>query len=87
MYGGTRMELWIVHDDRDQVDILQSSFFDVGFDFDDTVEEYIDRIQYSFVDVIDEQRSNGRWIIIGRPPSSTTSATFPRMTILGSFFL
>ncbi|PKU76442.1 hypothetical protein MA16_Dca001045 [Dendrobium catenatum] len=76
-----------VHDDQDQVDILQSPLFDVGFDFDDTIEDYIDRIQYTLVDVIDEQRSKGRWIIIGRPSSSTAPATYPRTTILGSFFL
>ncbi|KAH0453290.1 hypothetical protein IEQ34_017614 [Dendrobium chrysotoxum] len=67
----------LVHDDRDQIDILQSPFFDVCFDFDDTVEEYIDRIQYTLVDVIDEQRSKGRWIITGRPPSSIAPATSP----------
>ncbi|PKU71153.1 GDP-mannose transporter GONST4 [Dendrobium catenatum] len=33
-----------VHDDRGQVDIHQSPFFDVGFDFDDTVEDYLNRI-------------------------------------------
>ncbi|KAH0455177.1 hypothetical protein IEQ34_015209 [Dendrobium chrysotoxum] len=71
-----------VHDDRGQVDILQSPFFDVGFDFDDTVEEYIDRIQYDLVDVIDEQRSKGRWIIYGHPPPPPIPVTSPATTTL-----
>ncbi|PKU61088.1 hypothetical protein MA16_Dca020461 [Dendrobium catenatum] len=66
-----------VHDDQGQVDILQSPFFDVGFDFDDTIEDYIDRIHYTLVDVIDEQRSKGRWIIDGRPPAPPNPASFP----------
>ncbi|KAH0449672.1 hypothetical protein IEQ34_020364 [Dendrobium chrysotoxum] len=80
--GEPEWNFGFVHDDRGQVDILQSPFFDVGFDFDDTVEEYIDRIQYDLVDVIDEQRSKGRWIIYGHPPPPPIPATSPATTTL-----
>ncbi|KAH0466501.1 hypothetical protein IEQ34_003739 [Dendrobium chrysotoxum] len=34
----------LVLDEQDNIDILHSPFFDVGFDYDHTVEEYLDRI-------------------------------------------
>ncbi|KAI0491509.1 hypothetical protein KFK09_025769 [Dendrobium nobile] len=51
------------YDNNGRVNILRSQFFDVGFDFDDTVEEYLDRILPTLVDSIDEHFSIYTWII------------------------
>ncbi|PKU72381.1 hypothetical protein MA16_Dca025584 [Dendrobium catenatum] len=59
-----------VHNDRGQVDIHQSPFFDVGFDFDDTVEGYLNRILPTLVDVIDEQFEDYSWTVNGYPSVS-----------------
>ncbi|PKU62323.1 hypothetical protein MA16_Dca026506 [Dendrobium catenatum] len=56
------------YDNQGRVNILRSPFFDVGFDFDDTVEEYLDRILPTLVDSIDDHFSVYTWIIKGRPP-------------------
>ncbi|PKU85513.1 hypothetical protein MA16_Dca003253 [Dendrobium catenatum] len=69
------------YDRNGRIDILRSPFFDVGFDFDDTPEEYLDRILPTLVDSIDDHFSVYTWIIEGRPsaPSNPTSnpATSP----------
>ncbi|PKU75450.1 hypothetical protein MA16_Dca023212 [Dendrobium catenatum] len=70
------------YDRNGRVNILRSQFFDVGFDFDDTVDEYLDRILPTLVDSIDEHFSVYTWIIKGRstvpppPPRSSSTATF-----------
>ncbi|KAH0458572.1 hypothetical protein IEQ34_011386 [Dendrobium chrysotoxum] len=63
----------LVLDDQDNIDILRSPFFDVGFDYETTVEEYFGRIHIPLVDTIDDQRSKGKWTIVGR----FTPATIP----------
>ncbi|XP_028550795.1 uncharacterized protein LOC110108656 [Dendrobium catenatum] len=76
------------YDNNGMVNILRSQFFDVGFDFDDTVEEYLDRILPTLVDSIDEHFSVYTWIIKGRstvPPPPPRS--FPTATFLGTSIL
>ncbi|PKU88040.1 hypothetical protein MA16_Dca019490 [Dendrobium catenatum] len=53
------------YDNRGRVNILRSPFFDIGFDFDDTVEEYLDRILPALVESIDDHFSIYTWIIEG----------------------
>ncbi|KAH0453555.1 hypothetical protein IEQ34_017879 [Dendrobium chrysotoxum] len=72
----------LVLDEDDNIDILRSPFFDVGFDFDDTVEEYFDRIHITLVDTIDDQRAKGRWTILGR----LTTASLPDTPPLRGYF-
>ncbi|KAH0451298.1 hypothetical protein IEQ34_018597 [Dendrobium chrysotoxum] len=66
-----------VDSDDDNIDILRSPFFDVGFDFDNTVEEYFDRIHITLVDTIDDQRKKGRWTILGRLTTVSPPDTSP----------
>ncbi|KAH0433263.1 hypothetical protein IEQ34_027070 [Dendrobium chrysotoxum] len=67
----------LVLDENDNVDILRSPFFDVGFDFDNTVEEYFDKIHITLVDTIDDQRKKGRWTILGRFTTISPPDTSP----------
>ncbi|KAH0469090.1 hypothetical protein IEQ34_002322 [Dendrobium chrysotoxum] len=67
----------LVLDEDDNIDILRSPFFDVGFDFDNTVEEYFDRIHITLVDTIDDQRTKGRWTILGRSTTASPPDTPP----------
>ncbi|KAH0456982.1 hypothetical protein IEQ34_014889 [Dendrobium chrysotoxum] len=78
--GGVFVPEWdygLVLDEHDNIDILRSPFFDVGFNFDNTIEEYFERIHITLVDTIDDQRKKGRWTIFGRattvsPPATST---------------
>ncbi|KAH0466250.1 hypothetical protein IEQ34_006353 [Dendrobium chrysotoxum] len=62
------------YDEYGQIGILQSPFFDPGFGFDFTVEEYVERILYTLANVVEEQLSSAPWQITGRytPPPPTT---------------
>ncbi|KAL0906515.1 hypothetical protein M5K25_025013 [Dendrobium thyrsiflorum] len=53
-----------VYNDQGQVDILKSPFFDINLEIDRTVEEYVDRIVFSFAAAIDEQLSPIQWRIV-----------------------
>ncbi|PKU87532.1 hypothetical protein MA16_Dca018063 [Dendrobium catenatum] len=70
------------------IHVLRSPFLDVGFGFDNTVEEYLDRILPTLVDSIDDQFSDYTWIIEGHstvpppPPSSFSSATLIGSSLL-----
>ncbi|PKU67763.1 hypothetical protein MA16_Dca016932 [Dendrobium catenatum] len=44
-----------VYDIYGDIHITRSQFFDVGFRFDDTIEDYLNRILPTLVDVIDDQ--------------------------------
>ncbi|PKU59306.1 hypothetical protein MA16_Dca026740 [Dendrobium catenatum] len=60
------------------LNILRSPFFDTGFDHEDTVGEYLERILPSLVRVIDRQFQDYVWTIIGRhPPPLPPAATSP----------
>ncbi|KAI0495155.1 hypothetical protein KFK09_025304 [Dendrobium nobile] len=76
-----------------RVDILRSPFFDVGFDFDDTVVEYLSRIIPTLIQTVDDHFSDYTWIIEGRhtalPPRSAPTSSSLRIygTIaLGVYF-
>ncbi|KAL0909598.1 hypothetical protein M5K25_020482 [Dendrobium thyrsiflorum] len=63
-------------------DILNSPFFDIRWGYDQSAEEYVDRILYRLSLSIEEHIRLGRWQIIGRPTSSPPSATSPANKIL-----
>ncbi|KAH0462308.1 hypothetical protein IEQ34_009883 [Dendrobium chrysotoxum] len=76
----------ILHE-HDNIDILRSPFFDVGFDFDNTIEEYFERIHITLVDTIDDQRKKGQWTLFGRATTASPPATstFKDYSLLNSF--
>ncbi|PKU59051.1 hypothetical protein MA16_Dca024849 [Dendrobium catenatum] len=56
---------------------------DVGFNFDDTVEDYLNRIVPHLVDILDGQLSDYEWMINGHPSASPTPASSPANSPLG----
>ncbi|PKU65812.1 hypothetical protein MA16_Dca009141 [Dendrobium catenatum] len=78
----------LFYDIYGNIHVLRSPFFDVGFGFDNTVEEYLDRILPTLVDSIDDQFSDYTWIIEGHPTvpppplSSFSTATFIGSSLL-----
>ncbi|PKU80644.1 hypothetical protein MA16_Dca012402 [Dendrobium catenatum] len=77
------------YDNRGRVNILRSPFFDVGFDFDDTVEDYLDRILPALVESIDDHFSVYTWIVEGRrfAPPPRPASTSPSLRIYGTIAL
>ncbi|PKU87541.1 hypothetical protein MA16_Dca018072 [Dendrobium catenatum] len=71
------------NDFQGDIDVVRSPFFDVGFGFDHTVEDYLNRILPTLVDVNDEQLPADDWIINGCPPSSPNPASSPATSPLG----
>ncbi|KAL0915079.1 hypothetical protein M5K25_015480 [Dendrobium thyrsiflorum] len=73
-----------VYDDQGQTDLLQSTFFDVNLEVDDTVDEYIDRIIFTLAPAIEEHLPTGHWRVIGRPSTSPPPATSPTNNTIGN---
>ncbi|PKU69534.1 hypothetical protein MA16_Dca019220 [Dendrobium catenatum] len=71
------------YDFQGDIDIVRSPFFDVGFGFDHTVDDYLNRIIPTLVDIIDEQLPADDWILNGRPPSSPNPASSLATSPLG----
>ncbi|KAL0924978.1 hypothetical protein M5K25_003277 [Dendrobium thyrsiflorum] len=76
-----------IFDDQGRTDILCSPFFDVYFSYDETANDYIDRILYQLTLSIEKHIRPGHWVIIGRRPSPPTPATSPPTKVLGFLFL
>ncbi|PKU84431.1 hypothetical protein MA16_Dca002944 [Dendrobium catenatum] len=67
------LETGLVFDIYEDIHLTRSPFFDVGFGSDDTVEDYLNRILPTLVDVIDDQFQDYDWTINGHPPTSPPS--------------
>ncbi|PKU68004.1 hypothetical protein MA16_Dca024928 [Dendrobium catenatum] len=62
------------------IDILRSPCFDVGFEDDATIEEYLERVVPILASIFDRQFRDYTWTIIGRhppppPPANTSPVT------------
>ncbi|KAL0907306.1 hypothetical protein M5K25_021706 [Dendrobium thyrsiflorum] len=79
--GGWISKLWcedpandhgFIYNDKGQVDILQSPFFDFTPDIDHSVEEYVERIIFQLAATIDDQLSSVQWLLSndGKHPMS-----------------
>ncbi|KAL0911410.1 hypothetical protein M5K25_019549 [Dendrobium thyrsiflorum] len=75
------------YDEQGQVDILNSSFFDVSFGNDPTADEYVERIIYQLTLAIEDQLPAGRWCLVSRRPSSPDLATSPATSTHGLLLL
>ncbi|PKU70003.1 hypothetical protein MA16_Dca022134 [Dendrobium catenatum] len=58
----------LVLDDEGYIHPIRSPFFDVGFGFDETVENYLNRILPTLIDIIDERFEDYEWTIESTPP-------------------
>ncbi|KAL0903926.1 hypothetical protein M5K25_025989 [Dendrobium thyrsiflorum] len=76
-----------IYDFQERVDLLQSPFFDLNLEVDDTVDDYVDRILFTLVPSIEEHQPSGQWRIIGRPPTSSPPATSPASNTVGISYL
>ncbi|PKU59036.1 hypothetical protein MA16_Dca029107 [Dendrobium catenatum] len=72
-----------VLDAHGDIHITRSPFFDVGFDFDDIVEDYLNRILPHLVGILDDQFSDYEWTINDHPPASPTPSSSPATSPLG----
>ncbi|KAL0927229.1 hypothetical protein M5K25_001391 [Dendrobium thyrsiflorum] len=72
-----------VYDNQGRTDILESPFFDLNLDMDDSVEDYVDRILFTLAPSIEEHISVGHWVIIGHPSNPPSPATSPTNYTLG----
>ncbi|PKU74975.1 hypothetical protein MA16_Dca020185 [Dendrobium catenatum] len=60
------------------IDILRSPCFDVGFEDNATIEEYLERVVPILASIFDRQFHGYTWTIIGRhPPPPSPVNTFP----------
>ncbi|PKU70522.1 hypothetical protein MA16_Dca008639 [Dendrobium catenatum] len=71
------------YDFQGDIDVVCSPFFNVGFGFDHTVEDYLNWILPHLMDILDEQLPADEWIINGRPPSSPNPTSSPATSPLG----
>ncbi|PKU59956.1 hypothetical protein MA16_Dca028771 [Dendrobium catenatum] len=72
------LEWGLVFDVDGNLNILRSSFFDVGFEDDATVGDYLDRVVPTLASVIDRQLPNYNWSLDSQPfPPSSPPSTFP----------
>ncbi|KAL0909030.1 hypothetical protein M5K25_023552 [Dendrobium thyrsiflorum] len=76
-----------VYDNQGSVDILQSLFFDLNPEVDDTVDEYIDRIIFTLAPSIEEHLTSGQWQITCRSHAPSPPASFMWIHALGVFSL
>ncbi|PKU70264.1 hypothetical protein MA16_Dca019242 [Dendrobium catenatum] len=65
------------YNDRGEIDILLSPFYDPDWEYDEMVERYVKRILYSLAHTIDLQKPKTPWHLIGRSTPSPSAATSP----------
>ncbi|KAL0918829.1 hypothetical protein M5K25_010870 [Dendrobium thyrsiflorum] len=68
-----------VFDDQGLVDVLHSPFFDIDFENDHTVEEYVDRILFSLATAIDQRRPPVQWQLSHPPPVTSFSGAHKKL--------
>ncbi|PKU85062.1 hypothetical protein MA16_Dca022298 [Dendrobium catenatum] len=66
-----------------EIDIFLSPFYEPDWEYNVTVERYVNRIVYCLAGTIDLQRPRTPWILLGRPPASPTPASSPTTSPLG----
>ncbi|KAH0467848.1 hypothetical protein IEQ34_002881 [Dendrobium chrysotoxum] len=76
-----------VYDQEGFVNILRSSFFDLDLEFDESVENYVNRILFQLSTAIDQRLSSNQWLIIHRPPTPSNPGNFQLTNILGALCL
>ncbi|PKU77344.1 hypothetical protein MA16_Dca026288 [Dendrobium catenatum] len=54
------------YNERGEIDILISPFYEPDWEYDETVERYVKRILYCLVETIDLQKPKTPWLLVGR---------------------
>ncbi|KAL0916295.1 hypothetical protein M5K25_013793 [Dendrobium thyrsiflorum] len=55
-----------VYNEQGHADILNSPFFDINSEVDQTVEEYVERIVFTLATAIDDQLSFVQWQLVSK---------------------
>ncbi|KAL0904811.1 hypothetical protein M5K25_026965 [Dendrobium thyrsiflorum] len=76
-----------VFDEQGRTNILGSPFFDIYFGFDETIDDYVDRILYQLSLSLEEHIRPGHWIINSQSPPPPPPATFPADKVLRATYL
>ncbi|KAL0906572.1 hypothetical protein M5K25_025074 [Dendrobium thyrsiflorum] len=58
-----------VYNEQGHVNILNSPFFDVNPEVDQTIEEYVERITFTLATAVEDQLSSVQWLIRIRQPN------------------
>ncbi|PKU68100.1 hypothetical protein MA16_Dca027757 [Dendrobium catenatum] len=74
------------YNDRGEIDIHLSPFYDPNWEYDETVERYVKRILYCLAKMIDLQKTKTPWLLVGRTTPSSV-ATSPSTKTFGAIFL
>ncbi|PKU81667.1 hypothetical protein MA16_Dca019665 [Dendrobium catenatum] len=61
------LDYGIACDEEENVNILQSTFFDFNPKIDNSIEEYVDRIIFTLSEAVEEQLANVQWQIFSGP--------------------
>ncbi|PKU68476.1 hypothetical protein MA16_Dca016834 [Dendrobium catenatum] len=74
-----------------EIDIIRSPFYELDWEYDDSVEDYVNRILYCLAETIELQQPKVPWCLIGRstPPLPTAFSwikAFGVATILAASF-
>ncbi|PKU63857.1 hypothetical protein MA16_Dca010775 [Dendrobium catenatum] len=69
--------------EQEEIDIFLSPFYEPDWEYDVTVERYVNHIVYCLAGTIKLQRPRTPWTLIGHPPASPTPASSPATSPLG----
>ncbi|PKU66064.1 hypothetical protein MA16_Dca017385 [Dendrobium catenatum] len=75
------------YNDRGEIDIFLSPFYDPDWEYNETVKRYVKRILYCLAETIDLQKPKMPWLLIGRSTPSSSVTTSPSTKTFGAIFL
>ncbi|KAL0905189.1 hypothetical protein M5K25_027376 [Dendrobium thyrsiflorum] len=76
-----------VYDHQGLADVLQSPFFYVDPEIDETVEEYLDRILFALTTAIEQRHLAVQWKVTQHPPTSSYSGNLLLARNLSVYYL
>ncbi|PKU77951.1 hypothetical protein MA16_Dca011571 [Dendrobium catenatum] len=71
----------------EEIDILRSPFYEPDWEYDESVEDYVNRILYCLAETIDLQKPKTRWLIISHPSPPPPPVTSLSTKVLGAIFI
>ncbi|PKU67638.1 hypothetical protein MA16_Dca011216 [Dendrobium catenatum] len=81
------LEWGLVFNADGSINILKSPCFDVGFEDETTVEEYLERVIPILASIIDQRFSSYDWSLVGHPLRPSPLATSPPTKFFGAIFV
>ncbi|KAI0501697.1 hypothetical protein KFK09_016642 [Dendrobium nobile] len=78
------LEWGLVFNADGSINILRSPCFDVGFEDETTVEEYLERVVPILESIVDRRFSSYDWSLVSHPRHPSPPATFPPTRFFGA---